>query len=148
VHGHGNRFLLHQPDQREGPGLVRLRREAVAVRAGEAVLRARPAADLVELQLRPGGAEHRLRRAGGPGQGGAGPRDLVRDGALALDEQRAPGGAAGVRRHHQGPPRRPRVQRQQPRHGERAGGLLQGVLQAVRRRPGEQPHLLETCRGP
>jgi len=66
------------------------------VRPGEEVLRAWPAADLVELQLWSGGAEHRLRLAGEPGQGGAGPRDFVQDRALALDEQRAQGEAFEV----------------------------------------------------
>ena len=115
----------------------------MAVRGGEEVLRARPAADLVELQLRAGGEEHRLRRAREPGQGRAGPRDLVQDGALVLDEQRARGDLPGVRRHHQGHQRRPRVQREEPRPDERARALLQAVLPAARRRPGEQSHLLD-----
>ena len=119
----------------------------MAVRGGEEVLRARPAADLVELQLRAGGEEHRLRRAREPGQGRAGPRDRVQDGALVLDEQRARGDAAGVRRDDQGHQRRPRVQRQEPRQDEREGGLLQAVLPAARRRPREQPHLLEVLLG-
>ena len=119
----------------------------MAVRGGEEVLRARPAADLVELQLRAGGEEHRLRRAREPGQGCSGPRDRVQDGALVLDEQRAWGDLPGVRRHHQGHQRRPRVQREEPRPDERARALLQAVLPAARRRPREQPHLLEVLLG-
>ena len=115
----------------------------MAVRGGEEVLRARPAADLVELQLRAGGEEHRLRRAREPGQGRAGPRDRVQDGALVLDEQRARGDAAGVRRDDQGHQWRPRVQRAEPSADEREGGVLQAVLPAARRRPGEQSHLLD-----
>ncbi|CAD6260425.1 unnamed protein product [Miscanthus lutarioriparius] len=68
----------------------------MAVRPGEEVLRSRPAADLVELQLRACRKGHRLRRAREPGQGGAGPRDFVQDCALALDEQRAQGEAFEV----------------------------------------------------
>ena len=143
-----DRFLLHQRDQRSEQELLRREQQAVAMRPGEEVLRARPAADLVELQLRSCRKGHRLRRAREPGQGGAGPRDFIQDGALVLDEQCAPGHAAGVRRHHPGHQRRPRVQRQEPWRGERAGGLLQGLLQAVRRRPGEQPHLLEVPSSP
>jgi hypothetical protein len=137
-----DRFLLRQRDQQEQQ-LLQLEQHAVAVRPGQEVLRTRPAADLVELQLRSRREERRLRRAGEPGHGGAGPRGLVQDGALVLDEQRAPGHAAGVRRHYPCHQRRPRVQRREPRRRERARGLLQGVLQAVRRRPREQPHLLE-----
>jgi hypothetical protein len=136
-----NRFLLHQRDQ-QGERLLRREQQAVAVRPGEEILRARPAAAVVELQLRAGGEAHRRRPAGGPGPGGEGPRGLVQGGALVLDEQRAPGRAAGVRRHRQGHRRRPRVRRGEPRPGERAGGLLQAVLPAARRRPREQPHLL------
>ena len=136
----GNRFLLHQRDQ---PGERLLRPEQqVAVRPGEEVLRARPAAAVVELQLRAGGGEHRRRPAAGPGPGGQGPRGLLQGGALVLDEQRAPGRAAGVRRHRRGHRRWPRVRREEPRPGERAGGLLQPVLPAARRRPRQQPHLL------
>ena len=119
----------------------------MAVRGGEEVLRARPAADLVELQLRARRAGQRLRRAAGPGRGGAGRRGRVQDGALVLDEQRARGDAAGVRRHHQGHQWRPRVQREEPRPDERARALLQAVLPAAWHRPREQPHLLEVLLG-
>ena len=114
----------------------------MAVCRGSEVLRARPAANLVELQLRACREGHRLRRASEPGQGGAGRRGRVQDGALVLDQQRARGDVAGVRRHHQGHQRRPRVQRQEYCPDERAGGLLQAVLPAARRRPRTQPHLL------
>jgi hypothetical protein len=132
--------VLHQRDQRREHDLLRQWQHAVAVRVGQEVLRARAAADLVELQLRAGGEEHRLRRAGRPGQGGAGPRGLLQDGALVLDDERAQGHAAGVRRHHQ---RRTRVQREEHRRDGGPGAPVQNVLPAARRRPGGQPHLLE-----
>ena len=113
----------------------------MAVLPGEGVLRARPAAAVVELQLRAGGEEHRLRRAKEPGEGGAGPGGGVQDGALVLDEQRAPGLATGFRRDDQSHQRRG-VQRRELGRGGRSGGLLQGLLQAVRRRPREQPQML------
>lgn len=118
----------------------------MAVHGGEGVLRARAAADLVELQLRAGGAEHRVRRAGRPGRGGEEPRAGVPDGALVLDQQRArrlrlrP----GVRRHHPRHQRRARVRRQEPHRRQQPRRLLPAVLPAVRRRPRQQPHLLIT----
>uniref|UniRef100_A0A8R7QSD8 chitinase n=1 Tax=Triticum urartu TaxID=4572 RepID=A0A8R7QSD8_TRIUA len=141
---HETIILLHRRDQRAEQELLRPDERGVAVRRREGLLRPRVAADLVELQLRGGGAEPRLRRAQRPGRGGAEPRPGVPSGALVLDEQRARHHRLrpGVRRHHQGHQRRARVQRQEPQRRQRPRRLLQAVLPAVRRRPGDQPHLL------
>ncbi|GJN27185.1 hypothetical protein PR202_gb15182 [Eleusine coracana subsp. coracana] len=75
------------------------------VRTGEEVLRAWAAAAVVKLQLRAVRAGDRVRRAGRPGQGGAGPPGVFQDG----DEVRAQGHAAGFRRHQ--PPSGPSTAR-------------------------------------
>jgi hypothetical protein len=113
---------------------------------GEGLLRARAAADLVELQLRPGRAEHRARRAGRPRRGGAQRRGGVPVRALVLDEQRARGDhvRAGLRQHRPEHQRRARVRRQEPHRRQQPRRVLRAVLPAARRRPGQRPHLLSS----
>lgn len=74
----------------------------MALQPKQGLLRPGSNPNILELQLRSGGEEHRVRRAKRAGDGGQGPGGVVQDGILVLDEQCAlyHDVRAGVRSYH------------------------------------------------
>uniref|UniRef100_A0A453EDA9 Uncharacterized protein n=1 Tax=Aegilops tauschii subsp. strangulata TaxID=200361 RepID=A0A453EDA9_AEGTS len=142
--------------------LLRRHGQAVAVLPRQVLPWPRPHPNLMEFQLRSGGAGPGVRRAAEPGAGGQLLGHGVPDGVVVLDDaqgdqavvppgdgrrvppqqgrrRREPHGR--VRAGHQHRQRWPRVQRRRRRAGQQPDRLLPAVLPGPRRRRRAQPRL-------